>query len=219
MERVLEPEVMDDAYQSVAYAEADFSESNQWFADRLRQEFPGIKGNVLDLGCGPGDVDIRICRTFPGIRLTAVDASGPMIELAAKAVRAAGMEERIEAVRGYIPGLSLEEHGFDAVLSKDMFHHLPDPDVLWQEARRLGKPGALVCVMDLFRPDTPEMAREIVETVTPDEDPVLKKDFYDSLRAAFTPEEVREQLRKAGLSFKVERTSERHMFISGHLPL
>lgn len=58
----------------------------------------------------------------------------------------------------------------------------------------------------------------MIKPGTPDEDPVLKKDFYDSLRAAFTLEEAADQLGKAGLSFRVERASERHMFISGNLP-
>ena len=40
MERVLEPELMDDELQSIAYARADFSSSNQFFVDGLINEFP-----------------------------------------------------------------------------------------------------------------------------------------------------------------------------------
>ena len=35
MERVLEPELMDDPEQARAYARADFEEENQGFADRF----------------------------------------------------------------------------------------------------------------------------------------------------------------------------------------
>ena len=35
MERIPEPEIMDDEEGAVAYAGADFSESNQLFVDRL----------------------------------------------------------------------------------------------------------------------------------------------------------------------------------------
>ena len=35
MERVLEPELMDDERQSIAYAKADFSTSNQLFVDNV----------------------------------------------------------------------------------------------------------------------------------------------------------------------------------------
>ena len=40
MKRTLEPELMDDEQQSAAYAEADFSTSNQFFVDSLVRDFP-----------------------------------------------------------------------------------------------------------------------------------------------------------------------------------
>ena len=110
---------------------------------------------------------LRLADACPDIRITAVDGSAAMIELATQAVRAASHEARIVAMQGYIPGLALREHGFDAILSKDLLHHLPDPMVLWREARRLGRQGAAVYVMDLIRPATPKDARNIVETVAP----------------------------------------------------
>ena len=185
----------------------------------LEREFPDSLGKVLDIGCGPGDVPVRLAKAFPDIRITAIDGSGPMIRLAREAVRSAGVEERVNPVRGYIPGLALEERGFDAVLCKDMIHHLPDPSVLWEEAKRLGRPGAAICVMDLYRPESAETARQIVESVSPDEDPILKLDFFNSLCAAFTVEEIEEQLKNAGLSLQVEKVSERHVVIKGYLPL
>ncbi len=104
------------------------------------------------------------------------------------------------------------------MLSKDLLHHLPDPSVLWREVQRLGRSGAIVQVMDLIRPDTPEAARAIVERVAGSEHPVLKEDFYNSLCAAFTVEEVKAQLRAAELDLAAEKISDRHMLISGTLP-
>jgi SAM-dependent methyltransferase len=217
MQRILEPEIMADAEQSLAYANADFATSNQLFVDRLIADYPQSLRNVVDIGCGPCDVMLRLADACPDIHITAVDGSAAMIELAGQAVRAAGHEGRIVAMQGYIPGLPLREHAFDAVLSKDLLHHLPDPMVLWSEARRLGRQGAAVYVMDLVRPDTPQRARDIVETVAPDEHPILKEDFYNSLCAAFTVEEVEAQISQAGLPLRVAPISDRHMLISGTL--
>ena len=94
---------------------------------------------------------------------------------------------------------------------------LLDPQALWSEVRRLGKPGAAVFVMDLVRPDSPFEAREIVERVAGKEHPVLKEDFYNSLCAAFTVSEVRGQLESAGLPLTVEQATARHMRIKGIL--
>jgi hypothetical protein len=60
-------------------------------------------------------------------------------------------------------------------------------------------------------------AREIVERVAGKEHPLLKEDFYNSLCAAFTVEEVRNQLRSAGLPLTVEKATARHMRIKGVL--
>jgi len=218
VKRVLEPELMDDEQQSIAYAKADFSQSNQWYVDQLMVDFPEHLEKVIDIGCGTADVLIRLARTNPDIRITAVDGSGPMIKLAQQAVHVAGLERQIMPVQGYVPGLQVEEHSYSAILSKDLLHHLPDPSALWNEARRVGRPGAAVYVMDLHRPETPEDARRIVEDVSANEPPILKRDFYNSLCAAFTVEEVEDQLRSVHLNLQVVKVSERHMLIKGLLP-
>jgi ubiquinone/menaquinone biosynthesis C-methylase UbiE len=219
MKRVLEPELMDEEQQAITYAQENFSESNQLFVDRLMLNFPGRLRRVLDIGCGPADVLIRLAGVSPDIRITAIDGSGPMIRIARQAVREHGLLEQITLVQGYVPGIPMEDHSFDAILSKDVLHHLPDPSGFWSEIKQLGKPGAAVFIMDLYRPETPEKARKIVEGVNPDETPILKLDFYNSLCAAFTVNEIEEQIRRAHLNLLAARVSERHMLIKGFLPV
>jgi ubiquinone/menaquinone biosynthesis C-methylase UbiE len=215
MERVLEPELMDDERQSIAYARADFSSSNQFFVDGVINEFPRPLSTAVDIGCGPGDVMIRLARALPDLRITAIDASAPMIALARAAVMTEGLSDRIELVQGYVPGVALNALSFDAVLSKDLLHHVPDPSVLWKEIARLARPGAVIYVMDLVRPSTPEEARRIVDRVAAREDPILREDFYNSLCAAFTVDELREQVAAAGLDLEVRQAGDRHAIISG----
>ena len=215
MERVLEPELMDDERQSIAYARADFSSSNQFFVDGLINDFPRPLSTAVDIGCGPGDVMIRLARALPDLRITAIDASAPMITLARGAVMTEGLSDRIELVQGYVPGVALNALSFDAVLSKDLLHHVPDPSVLWKEIARLARPGAVIYVMDLVRPSTPEEARRIVDRVAAREDPILREDFYNSLCAAFTVDELREQVAAAGLDLEVRQAGDRHAIISG----
>ena len=217
MERVPEPELMDDEAQSIAYAKADFSASNQMFVDGFIGECSAHLGAVVDLGCGPGDIDIRLARASRSIAITAVDGSPPMLAIAERAVRSAGLESRIRLLHGVLPGLPLEAHRFDAVVSKDLLHHLPDPRALWSEVARLGRPGGTVYVMDLVRPQNRESAQRIVDAVAPHEDPILREDFLNSLCAAFTVDEVAQQLRDVRLDLQVARVSDRHMLITGSL--
>ena len=61
MQRITEPELMDEAEQARAYAMADFAEPNERFVGYFETEFPDLKtGSVLDLGCGPGDIVLRL---------------------------------------------------------------------------------------------------------------------------------------------------------------
>lgn len=211
---------MTDEAQALAYAQADFDQVNQGFVDRFRASFPkGVGGSMVDLGCGPGDIPVRFARTLPGYTITAVDGSGPMAVLAQRAVEAAGVEDRVQVRCARLPMLPLPLQSFDAIVSNSLVHHLPDPFVFWNELLRLGKPGATVLIMDLFRPESPERAREIVEKYAADEASVLKEDFFNSLCAAFTLREIRSQIRARGLGGLVcELASDRHWVVWGHLP-
>jgi ubiquinone/menaquinone biosynthesis C-methylase UbiE len=160
---------------------------------------------------------LRIAGIAQHARIVGVDGSAAMLGFARKAVHAAQLSDRVSLHLGRLPGLSLPERHFDAVLSKDMLHHLPDPQVLWGEVHRLGRRGAAVFVMDLIRPDSQLAARQIVERVAAHEHPILKEDFYNSLCAAFTVSEVRSQLKSAALPLTVEQATERHMLIRGLL--
>lgn len=215
MERVLEPELMDDELQSIAYAKADFSTSNQLFVDGLNRDFPQVLQTAVDIGCGPGDVVIRLARARPNLHITAIDGSAPMITLARGAVMMAGLGDRITLMQGYVPGVELKARSFDAVLSKDLLHHVPEPSRLWTEVKRLARPGAAIYVMDLVRPPTREEAGRIVERVAAREDPILREDFFNSLCAAFTVDELREQVAAAGLHLDVRQISDRHALVSG----
>jgi ubiquinone/menaquinone biosynthesis C-methylase UbiE len=217
MDRILEPEIMASPAEAAAYARADFAESNQWYAEHFATDYPGHLGRIVDLGCGPADVAVRIARIAPQAQITAVDGSAAMLAFARAAIDAAQLSNRITLHPGRLPGLLLPESHFDAVLSKDTLHHLPDPGALWSEIRRLGRPGAAVYVMDLIRPSSPQQARRIVEQVAAADHPLLKEDFFYSLCAAFTLEEVRLQLKGAGLPLIAEQVTERHLCVRGSL--
>jgi SAM-dependent methyltransferase len=214
MDRIPEPELMDDAAQALAYARADFAEVNRAFVGHFRAAFPGLlRGRVLDLGCGPADIPIRLARAHATLEITGVDGAGAMLELAADAIRAASV--RVGLVRAILPHLPFPARMFEAVVSNSLLHHLPDPLTLWREVTRLLRPGGAVLVMDLARPDSPARAQEIVQTYAAHEPDVLKRDFHASLLAAFTPDEVRRQLADLLPGVRCEMVSDRHWLVSG----
>jgi len=218
MERILEPELMEDPAQALAYARADFAGVNQGFVDRFLSAFPELTGGtIVDLGSGPADIPIRLARALPRLQIIAVDGSEAMLAHARSAVARAGLTDRIKLLRARVSPLPSRSHAFDAVVSNSLLHHLSDPDGFWLEVARVGRPGAALFVMDLFRPESREQARGIVETAAADEDPILNQDFFNSLLAAFTVDEVRAQLATSLPHLDCRVISERHWLVSGHL--
>lgn len=216
MNRMLEPELMDDPLQAQAYAAADFSAENQGFVDRFREYFPEFsQGQVFDLGCGPGDIPVRLARALPACRITGIDASRPMIVLAEAAIGQAGLSDRV-AVRCErfqdLAGASQAE----AVISNSLLHHLPNPLQFWHKLRMLAKPGSPVLIMDLLRPESPEEAQAIVDRYAAGATDLLRRDFYNSLLAAFTEDEIGSQLAQMNLTrLLIDVPDDRHWVVGG----
>lgn len=218
MNRILEPEVMDGADQAEAYAGADFVEVDSAFVKRFQALFPDFRRGVVgDLGCGPAAIARRLCARLPEIRVTGVDASPAMLRCARAALQRTAHASRIDLIEAYLPSTTLAEGMFDAVVSNSLLHHLPDPSVLWTELARTGRSGAPVLVVDLLRPPGVEEARVLVDLYAAGEPEVLRHDFFQSLCAAFTVDEIHGQLNAAGLHLAVERISDRHVAVHGRL--
>jgi len=217
--RIPEPELMDEPARARAYAVADFALVNQGFADRFRATFADVaEGRVVDLGCGPADIPVRLARALPRIEILAIDAARAMLHIACAAVNASGLDRRVLVIAARVPALPFGDHRLDACISNSLLHHLADPLPFWREIRRIARPGAPLLVMDLFRPPTRAAARAIVDASAAEESPILRRDFYNSLLAAFTVDEVRAQLGQSGLEHcSCEIVSERHWLVAGRL--
>jgi trans-aconitate methyltransferase len=210
---------MNDMQQAEAYADADFEEPHSRVIELLNAEFhkPKINGQILDLGCGPGDITFRLGRRFPEARITAIDGSAAMIELAnRRKEREKEIGKNITFIEGFIPKIEVPRLPYELIVSTSFLHHLPDPNILWNTVVNHAHSGCKIFVYDLYRPDSKETAIRLVNQYSGNEPDVLKRDFYHSLLAAFEPEEVEQQLSIVGLSeLSTKIVSDRHMIIFG----
>ena len=212
---------MDSEAQTLAYAEADFNEANSLFTDKFAENFSQlpVNGRMADLGCGPGDIAIRMANAYPGWTVTGLDAGENMLKRARERLDLESDSSRVSFRLAYLPDDSLERRAWDAVISNSLLHHLPDPQVLWASVVQLGAPGAAVQVMDLKRPETETDAQRLVDEYAADAPDILREDFYNSLLAAYTTLEVATQLVNAGLDhLSIDTASDRHWIVSGRLP-
>ena len=211
---------MDGEEQARAYARADFSEPHNRFIELLRDGFDELPdaGTALDLGCGAGDISVRFADAFEGWSVHGLDGSREMLRYGYEAVAKARLEERVVLVKSYLPDGEAPAEQYDLVFSNSLLHHLPRAETMWQAIRRWAAPGAPVFVMDLMRPRDVAQARKLADEHMGFEPDVLQRDFYSSLLAAYSIDEIEGQLRAQDLSqLRVEQVSDRHLTVSGHV--
>jgi len=220
MQRIPEPELMNNEAQVLAYAQADFNEPHDMFIQVFSDTFPEVKvsGYILDMGCGPADISIRFAQAHPDCEIDGLDGAPRMLAQGKLAIQKAQLQDRIHLLEGIIPGADLPRDNYDVIISNSLLHHLHEPDVLWESIQQFGSSGCQVFIMDLMRPESEKVARKFVDLYANDEPEVLRKDFYHSLCAAFSPAEIQSQLDVAGLSqLELKILSDRHVVVFGRL--
>lgn len=118
-------------------------------------------GPILELMCGTGRVLLPIAEA--GHRITGVDSSPAMLEIARHHVDEAELTERVTLLEGDVRDLALPDSQFGlAFVAVNSFMHLAtvrDQLACLSNARRsLTRRGLLV--LDLFNPDPYEISRE-----------------------------------------------------------
>jgi SAM-dependent methyltransferase len=222
LQRTPEPELMDGADQVAAYASADFDASDQAMVERFAQlcdDRPGTR--LADLGCGPGNISFRLARRWPDATVLGLDGAPRMLAVAEQ--RLAAEPELAGRLRFQQALLPLPEPtplagSFSAVLSNSLLHHLHDPLGLWRAVAQLAGPAALVYLQDLRRPPSAAAVDALVAASMAEAPEVLRRDYRASLHAAFTPAEVADQLRQAGLAgLRVEPLGDCYLEVCGRL--
>src|SRR3569832_2842370 len=201
MQRIPEPELMDDDAQARAYAEVVYEDAHARFIALLRERFADvvITGTVWDLGCGPADITVRFARAYPRCAVHVGDGAAAMLSYGRRRVVQEGLQSRIMLVHGYLPDALLPCMQYDAVISNSLVHHLRDPAALWRTLRACVRADAPVFVMDLLRPEGRAEAEALVEQYAANEPAILRHDFLHSLLAAYRLDEVATQMRDAAL--------------------
>ncbi len=217
LKRIAEPDLMDSRAQAEAYASTDFSEPHNSFIAHFQERFPEFgEGEVLDLGCGTADVIIRFARAFPGTHILGIDGAESMLAIGLKDINKYGLNGQITLKKLIISNSGLSAGKYDAVISNSLLHHLANPLLMWQVIDQCSRQGSVLYAMDLMRTESKEKAKELVEIYAADAPDLLKEDFYSSLLAAYTVNEIKEQLLTAKLDYlNIEVISDRHILVWG----
>ena len=210
LDRVLEPEVMDDRAEAIEYNDMDHRLVNRNFVTDLMAAGP-VGTDCLDLGTGTALIPIELCQRVEDVRVMAADASTAMLDLARYQLEINNLVSRIQLHFGDAKKLIFETNFFDTVMSNSLVHHLPSHETFLVEAIRVLRPNGLLFVRDLCRPESLEQLETLVSCYAANESENSRQMLRQSLHAALSLSEIRVLAVTAGLSADcVEMTSDRH---------
>jgi ubiquinone/menaquinone biosynthesis C-methylase UbiE len=214
--RVLEPEVMSGAEEAGEYDEMDFSATDQLFAERAAQLARGAASPIhwiADLGSGNAKIPLAMCPLLPrATRVCAIEMSREMLAVAARNRARAGISpSQVHLINGDAKRVPFADRSVGMVTSNSLIHHIPDPRAVFQEIARIVRPGALILIRDLVRPDNQQTLQQLIQTHASQWRPLQRQLFADSLHAALTLYEVRQILDHCGLAdVVVTQITDRH---------
>lgn len=118
--------------------------------ERLIEYLPARPTDVLELGCGTGNLTLALAGARPGCRITTVDASAEMVDLTRARLRERFPEAEARAtfLTARFEDLALEPGGFDLIVSAISLHHVVDKGALYATVHALLAPGGALCFSD-----------------------------------------------------------------------
>ena len=120
--------------------------------DRLDRLDPGLadgrQRDVLDLGCGTGNLIFEAARRWPEARLTGLDGSVGMLAVAGRESSSLPdtTRARLSFVHAYADSLPFPDAPFDVVMSAFVLQQVPDRAEVLLEMRRILRPGGVVAI-------------------------------------------------------------------------
>src|SRR3989344_6378741 len=202
MQRIPEPQ---PKYKSTNHAKSYNNIANRlkWLNDAFVVNALNIGVTyvkILDIGTGPGFIPIDIAQRNLDFTIYATDESKAMLTIAENNIKDASIEGIILQQADALE-LPFGNNYFDLVISNSTLHHIDKPSQFFKEAYRVMKQDGAMFLSDLRRPVNQEELEELLNIMTtPD---YTKEEFAEvenSLKAAYSPQEVQDILKKSGIN-------------------
>ncbi len=161
------------------------------------------QGSALEIGPGPGYLGLEWLKKTNGTRLTGLEISSNMIEVAEKNAREYNLEARIDYIEGDAQKMPLDDNLFDGVFANGSLHEWSNPEEIFNEIHRVLKPGGLYFISDLRRDINP-FIKWFMKIITKPKE--LRPGLVTSFNAAYIVDEVKSILKDTDLTnYKVSK--------------
>ena len=167
--------------------------------------------DVLDVGCGAGNLSIKLLQMLPDAKVTLVDLSQPMLERATDRLQSVGAVTTT-AMQVDIREAEFEDESFDIITAAAVLHHLRNTNEwshVFQQFFRWLRPGGSVWISDLvnqtLRPVQELMWQRYGDYLVNIKDEKYRDHVFDYIAKEDSPESLMFQLdllREAGFQHR-----------------
>jgi tRNA (cmo5U34)-methyltransferase len=112
---------------------------------------------LLDIGCGAGNYSLKMLEKVPGMDVTLVDLSRPMLDRAVQRVSAA-TKGKVVAIQGDIREVDVKPGSLDVAVAGAVLHHLRTDDqwrAVFAKIFRALSPGGSFWIWDMVEGEFP----------------------------------------------------------------
>lgn len=122
--------------------------------ERLLAYLPDAPARVLELGCGTGNLTLKIAARYPSAAISFVDAAPEMTSLTRERLAAEHPGRDFQVVTARFEDLVFPAASFDLVTSTISLHHVKDKASLYRKIRAWLAPGGTFRFADQLRGGT-----------------------------------------------------------------
>ena len=151
-------------------------------------------GKLVDIGCGTGNLIVKIAEKYSDLELIGVDISSETLEYAKKRATRKKLDRKIEFKIGNVEDLPFPNNSVDIIVSTLSLHHWENPTKAFKELYRVVKENGRLLIFD-FRRDSRKFFYGFLKFITKVIVPKpLKKvnEPLGSLQSGYTPREIYE---------------------------
>ena len=118
-----------------------------WFEmiEHYLEKYLPLKGEMLDAGGGTGEFSIRVAKFRPGLEITNLDISRPMLDTAKRKINELGLQSQISIRNGDMHNIPFPDTSFSCVICLgDALSFCSDFDKAFSELVRVTEPGGFI---------------------------------------------------------------------------
>lgn len=193
IERINEPEIMNDLEQVQSYVKA-----YEWGGPTSALQLHHLKelsyliksgDRIVDLACGPGPLLLELAVLFPECQFIGVDMAPLMLNHLESSAKTKNLKN-IRTMQADIRNLQSSDLGgpVDLVISTSAFHHLPEPkdlDIVFNTISKILKSAGGFYIFDFGFLNSNRTKNILVNDLRKKAPPLTVQDYEVSLNACF----------------------------------